>query len=283
MLFLAFACRSAPEPVLDVGAIPDQDPERLGRLYGDLSAWLETETGYAVRYRPVTDYAATVTAFRVGDLDLVWFGGLTGVQARVEVPGAHAVAQRDVDTAFRSVFVAHRDAGLLPFDDVGGLSALRGRRFTFGSESSTSGRLMPEHFLRQAGLATTDFAGPPGFSGSHDKTLALVAAGAFEVGALNAQVWQAHVDRGDPDLAQVVLLFTTPTYADYHWVLNPAVEAELGAGASDRITKALLALDGSDDDERAILGLFGAERFVPARDEDYAPIEQIARELGRIR
>lgn len=77
---------------LITGAIPDQDPEKLQRQYTKLAAYLQKELGVPVEYKPVTDYAAVVTAFKAGDLDLVWFGGLTGVQARLQVPGAEAIA-----------------------------------------------------------------------------------------------------------------------------------------------------------------------------------------------
>ncbi|MCB0990579.1 MAG: PhnD/SsuA/transferrin family substrate-binding protein, partial [Acidimicrobiales bacterium] len=138
---------AASEETLTIGAIPDQEPERLQRTYGLLSDYLAAELGVDVEYVPVTDYAGAVAGFRVGDLDAVWFGGLTGVQARLEVDGAVAVAQRDIDERFTSVFIAGADTGITPFDDVSGLSAVAGRSFTFGSESSTSGRLMPQSFL----------------------------------------------------------------------------------------------------------------------------------------
>ena len=50
-----------------------------------------------MRYVPVTDYTASVVSFQRGDLQLVFFGGLTGVQARSTVPGAIPIAQRDID------------------------------------------------------------------------------------------------------------------------------------------------------------------------------------------
>ncbi len=164
--------------VLVVGAIPDQDPEKLNRLYGKLTTYLAEELDVEVQYKQVTDYPAAVSAFKVGDLDLVWFGALTGVQARLQVDGANAIAQRDIDDEFTSVFIANTDSGIEPFDSVDGLTALKDRRLTFGSESSTSGRLMPQYFMEQAGITLADLQGQPGFSGSHDTILEVV--GSFE-------------------------------------------------------------------------------------------------------
>ncbi|MEZ5412181.1 MAG: PhnD/SsuA/transferrin family substrate-binding protein [Acidimicrobiales bacterium] len=132
---------------LRIGAIPDQDPDVLQRQFGLVSDHLADQLGVDVEYVPVTDYQGAVSGFAVGDLDLVWFGGLTGVQARLEVDGARAIVQRDIDAEFTSVFITGADTGIEPISDLAGLSAVAGHSFTFGSESSTSGRLMPQYFL----------------------------------------------------------------------------------------------------------------------------------------
>ena len=270
------------DEVLRISAIPDQDPEKLNRLYGDLATYLADELGVEVEYVPVTDYAASVSAFRIGDLDAVWFGGLTGVQARLLTPGATAVAQRDIDEQFTSVFIARTDSGIDPVDDVDGLSVVAGRSLTFGSESSTSGRLMPQSFLDQAGVGVDDLAGQPGFSGSHDATIELVAAGTFEVGALNSQVWDAAVEEGTVDTDEVQVIFTTPPYYDYHWVVRPDLDERFGDGFTTAFTEALLALDADDPDQAAILELFGAGAFIETADENYADIEAVGRQAGLI-
>lgn len=269
---------------LRVGAIPDQDPDRLQRTYGLLAAHLADETGLDVEYVPVTDYAGAVSGFAVGDLDLVWFGGLTGVQARLEVDGAQPIAQRDIDAAFTSVFIAGTDTGIEPFDTVDGLAAVAGRSLTFGSESSTSGRLMPQYFLSEAGVdIDRDITGQVGFSGSHDATIEVVTTGTYEVGALNSQVWDSRVAEGAVDPTKVVEIFRTPEYADYHWVVRPDLDERYGEGATSAITEALLGLDIDDPDDAAILELFGASRFVPTSSENYAAIERVGRDIGAIR
>lgn len=268
---------------LRVGAIPDQDPDRLQRLYGGVADYLGAELGVTVEYVPVTDYTAAVSLLGTGDLDLVWYGGLTGVQARLQTPGAKVIAQRDIDAEFRSVFIANAGAAIGALDEVAGLSALAGRRFTFGSESSTSGRLMPQWFLDQAGVGEDDFAGPPGFSGSHDKTIDLVQSGTYEVGVLNEQVWRARVEAGTVDEAKVQVILRTPSYHDYHWVLGPQAVAAHGDDFPQRVADAFLGLDGDTPEERAVLDLFGAERFIAASADDYDEIEAVARKLGLVR
>ena len=129
LLFLLAACSSAAgsenvEPFV-IGAIPDQEPEKLQRRFGLLADYLEAELGVPVEYKSVTDYAASVTAFRVGDLDMVWFGGLTGVQARLQVENSQALIQRQGDDQFHSVFIATVDSGIQPFDEIAGLSVLK--------------------------------------------------------------------------------------------------------------------------------------------------------------
>ena len=264
------------------GAIPDQDPEKLQRLYGKLSEYLSQELGVPVEYKPVTDYAAAVTAFKVGDLDMVWFGGLTGVQARLQVPGAEAIAQRDIDANFHSVFIANTTSGIAPISDSSGLQTLKGHTFTFGSESSTSGRLMPQYFLQEAGVTLEDFQGEAGFSKSHDATIELVEAGTYEVGVLNKQVWESRVEAGEVDLEKVQVIWETPAYYDYHWVINPQVEEKYGDDFVEKVQAALLKLDPNDPDHQEILELFGASQFISTENSNYSQIEEIGREIGKI-
>lgn len=265
-----------------IGAIPDQNPEQLQRLYGTVATYLTTKLGVPVEYKPVTDYTASINLFRSGDLDMVWFGGLTGVQARLQVPGAQAIVQRDIDEAFHSVFIVNTSTGITSVDAVNGLARLKGLRFTYGSESSTSGRLMPEYFLDQAGVRAADFSGQPGFSGSHDRTIALVQAGTFEAGALNEQVWKSRSEAGAVDLSKVAVMFRTPAYHDYHWVIGPDAIKRYGPDFVAKVSKAFLDLSPNDPAGKQILDLFGAGKFIGTNNGNYRQIEEIGRKSGLI-
>ena len=269
---------SGPGGALRIGAIPDQDPQVLQRLYGTVADSMSAALDLDVTYQPVTDYGAAVSLFRTGDMDLVWFGGLTGVQARLQTPGAEPIAQRDIDADFHSIFVVNAATGLSPSDDLTPLAPLR---FTYGSETSTSGRLMPAWFLQQQGVDPQGFPGGPGFSGSHDATLALVAAGTYQAGVVNEQVWTSRTADGSVDPA-VVQYARTPGYHDYHWLLGPGASERLGDDLGDRLTGYFTGLSADDPDDAQVLDLFGAGSFLPARAADYDQIERIGRQLGLV-
>ena len=283
-LLPAAQAQSQNSRVLRISAIPDQKPEKLNRLYGLVANELSKQLKVQVRYVPVTDYAAAVSAFRTGDLDLVWFGGLTGVQARLQKPGARVLAQRDIDAAFHTIFIANARSGIKPITSVQGLSQLKGKRFTFGSESSTSGRLMPQYFLSQAGVKLNDFAGgAPGFSGSHDATIALVQSGAYDAGAVNEQVWRASLHDGKANRSKVMAIWKTPGYPDYHWIAQGNLDKRFGAGFTKRLQNAILSWRPQDPEQKQILSLFGAQQFTTATPAAYTRIEQVGRQIGKIR
>ena len=273
-VLLAVACGAddGSTKTFFIAGIPDQNASRLARRYEALTSYLSEALGVDVRYVPTVDYAATVTAFRRNDIQMAWFGGLTGVQARLAVPGSAAIAQRPRDAEFHSKFIV--GSGL----EVTSLEDLRRLTFTFGSESSTSGTLMPWHFLVQAGIdPDSDFDSRPNFSGSHDKTWKLVESGAFQAGVLNEAVWDAAVSQGRVDTTRVRVFFTTPSYFDYNWTVRGDVDEPFGAGFRDRVRLALLALDG---EQREILDLFSTDGFVATTNDNYREIQRVAESLG---
>lgn len=266
-------------PTLFIGGIPDQNVTALERQFGLMAEYLSGATGLDVRYAPSVDYAAIVTAFRRGDVQLAWFGGLTGVQARAFVDDAEAIAQRPRDAAFHSVFIVQAD---LNVDELAGLAGLT---FTFGSESSTSGHLMPRFFLLDAGIdADAGFNGPPNYSGSHDRTYKLVEAGAFQAGALNEAVWETAVAEGKVDTNKVRAFFTTQPYFDYNWTARGDLDDIYGEGTTARISAALLALrEGLGPDVAELLELFQTDGFIVSENANYDAIREVAEELDILR
>ena len=262
------------KPTFVFTAIPDQDETRLVQRFGKVAESLQQKLGVPVRYVPVKSYPAAVTSFINGDVQLAWFGGVTGVQARAAVPGSQAIAQGGEDVAFKSYMIANSATGLKPDKDL--RPDIAGKSFTFGSRTSTSDRVMPEYFLRQT------FAKSPeqifsrvGFSGDHSRTIQLVQSGAYDLGVVDYSVYDLDRKAGKIDDSKVVVIWQSPTFPDYQWTIRGDVDATFGPGFAAKVKDTLLGVK-----DKAILDAFGRSTFIPADNAEYAPVEAVAKAAG---
>ncbi len=273
---LAFAglARAADAPTFVFTAIPDQDETRLMERFTKVAHYLETKLEVPVKYVPVKSYPAAVTSFVNGEVQLAWFGGFTGVQARAAVPGSLAIAQGAEDTAFKSYLIANSATGLKPDRELP--KGIEGKTFTFGARSSTSGRVMPEFYLRQAfGKGPDEIFSRVGFSGDHSRTIQLVQSGAYDLGAVDYSVWDLDHKAGKIDDGKVSVIWQSPPFPDYQWTIRGDVDATFGAGFAAKVRDTLLSID-----DKAILEPFGRSRFIPADNAEYQPVEAVAKAAG---
>jgi len=261
------------KPVLRVSAIPDEAPTELQRKFKPLGDYLAKELGMEVKFMPVTDYAATVEGLAGGHLDLVWYGGFTFVQARRRTGNAIPLVQREEDAHFHSKFITRAGSGIRSLQD------LKGKTLAFGSESSTSGHLMPRFFLLKQGIDPNRDLARYAFSGAHDATAKWVESGKVDAGALNESVWKKLVDEKKVDTSKVEVFYTTPDFFDYNWTVRGDLDPKL----VQKLRAAFLALDPSRPEQKAILDLQRAKRFIETRPENYTGIEEAAKSAGLIK
>lgn len=268
---LSFNAMTQAETTLRVSAIPDEAPTELLRKFRPLGEYLEKETGLKVDFIPVTDYAGSVEALVANKVDMVWYGGFTFVQANIRSnKGVTPLVQREEDQKFTSVFITRTDSGIHQLAD------LKGKTFTFGSPSSTSGHLMPRSNLLVNHIDPDKDLKQIAFSGAHDATIAAVAGGKVQAGALNALVWKKFVDEKKVDTSIVNVFYTTPPFFDYNWT----VRKDMPIALQEKIRKAFLNLDPSKPQDKVILDLQRASKFVPTKAENYMAIETAARSAG---
>lgn len=275
ILFSNIVLSDSPQTLV-FSAIPDQDETRLKQRFGDIATYLEKKLGVPVKYVPVKSYAAVVTAFRNKQIQLAWFGGLSGVQARLKVPGSQAIAQGVEDPKFHTYLIAHHSTGLKDSGEFP--KGIAGKTFTFGSKGSTSGRLMPQYYIeKNMGKKVGEVFKRVGFSGNHSKTIALVQSGAYEVGAVNFKVWEKEVEEGKVDTKKVSLIWKTPAYPDYQWTIRGDVDKKWGKGFANKVKAALLDLKDPD-----LLKRFPRSGFIEAKNSDFQPILETAKSIGII-
>jgi phosphonate transport system substrate-binding protein len=271
VLFAAAGAQA--QQVLRVSAIPDEAPTELQRKFKPLGEYLEKKLAMKVEFTPVTDYAASVEGLVNGKLDMVWFGGFTFVQANHMSKGKVVpLVQRVEDEKFRSVFVTTSKS-------INSLADLKGKTLSFGSESSTSGHLMPRSFLLAARIDPDTDLKRISFSGAHDATVAAVAGGKVDAGALNISVWEKLNEQKKVDPAVVRVFYTTPAYYDYNWT----VRSDMPDALKKKITDAFLALDSAKPEDKAILDLQRASKFIPTKTANYVNIEAAAKNAGLLK
>lgn len=255
-------------------AIPDQDESALKSRFNKIAAYLSDRLNITVKYIPVKSYSAAVTAFRNDQVQLAWFGGLSGVRARRLVAGSQAIAQGAEDKSFTNYFIAHSSTEIKASKSFP--KSIAGKTFTFGSKGSTSGRLMPEYHIRKHfNKSPSKIFKRVGFSGNHSRTIALVQSGAFQVGAVNSAVWNKELKSGKIDITKISKIWTTPEYPNYNWSIRGDVESKYGAGFINKVKKALLNMKDPN-----LLKQFPRSSFIPATNGDYSPIVSVGKAIG---
>ncbi len=265
---------ASAQQVLRVTAIPEEAATEQVRKYGPFVRYLEKSLGLKVEYMPVNDYPAAVEALVNKQVDLVWFGGVTFVQANIRSGGkVIPIAQREEDTKFRSVFITKKNSGITKLTD------LKGKQVSFGSQSSTSGHLMPRTYLLEAGIEPERDFKRTAYSGAHDATIASVVSGRVDAAALDMTVWQKFVNDKKVDTNVVDVFYTTPPYFNYNW----SVHADMPQALRDKIAAALFALDMNTPEGKEILTLNRATKYIPTKVENYASLERAGRSAGIIK
>jgi len=276
LLMVAACSENAVEPnpsaTFKLGVLPNQDKSKMQESYAGLVRHLETATGLKIELRIPDDYAQLLDWFVNKEIDLAMFGGVTFVKANKQV-GAVPLVMRDIDIRFHSVVLVKRDSGAASIAD------LKGKSFSFGSELSTSGHLMPRYYFQQLGIDPEQDFTTVNYSGAHDKTALLVQAGKAFAGVVNGSIVKEMFADGRLSPEKVKQLWESPIYADYVW----AMQQDLFEINGTTIRDAFMALSRSIAADKAILDALGAGYYIPASVDDFQSLSRIMGQLDMLR
>jgi ABC-type phosphate/phosphonate transport system substrate-binding protein len=235
------------------------------------------ETSTPIDFLLFSNYASLVDALIAGTIDLAWNTNLAWVRTVAQTDGAcRALASRDTDLVFQTVFVARTGSGFA------GLASLRGRRLVLGSRDSAQAAILPLHFLREAGLNETDVAitrinsdvGKHGDTGRSElDALRAVLDDRADAAAIGINTWQA-IGRGELLPGAFESFWASPEYSHCTFTAMPALSID----RSDEWTANLLAMDWENPQHRPILEMEGLRAWVQPKLAGYAGLVEAVRE-----
>ena len=227
-----------------------------------------------------SNYERQVTSLLAGHIDIAWNTPLAHARVKHHTQGRScSLGMRDSDRDFHSRVIVRKDAGIRKLND------LEGKRLAVGSRDSTQARILPLHFLRQAGVNLesvqlvvfdTD-VGKHGDTGTSElEVLEALRRGDAEAGTVGDLVWVGEQAAGRIDANLLESLWTTPGFDHCMFDALPDFDAE----TARRFQAALFAMQWDNPEHRPILELEGLKEWLPPREEGYESLQAAVDDQG---
>lgn len=225
-----------------------------------------------------SNYARQVDALLDGVIDIAWNTNLAWVRTVQRTDGAcRALAMRDTDAEFSTVFVTRPGSGLRDIAD------LKGRRLALGSSDSAQAAILPVYFLRRAGLDRSDVdllridsdLGKHGDTGRSElDAIRAVLDERADAAALGITTWES-IGRDELITGALETFWQSPTYCHCNFT---ALHAP--ADRTDPWVAHLLTMDWDNPAHRRILQLEGLRQWVRPDLSGYVSLFEAVAEQG---
>jgi ABC-type phosphate/phosphonate transport system substrate-binding protein len=226
------------------------------------------EAGVPIDYVLYSNYDRQVEALLARQIDIAWNTNLAWLKTcRRTGNTCRALAMRDVDADFKTIFVARADSGIESLADI------RGKRLALGSADSGQAAILPIEFLREAGVDAERECRISRFNldvGKHGDTgtselevLRALRDGEADAGAMAVSTWVNQVAAGTVDPVELRVVWTTPGYCHCNFTVLEEFPEELGR----RWTDALLQMTYDNPRWRELMDQEGLKRWLEATPE----------------
>jgi len=233
------------------------------RSYQPLMDYLTANTPYRFELKLSRDYTEAVDLLRQGVTPVASLGDVTFAEACTQF-GARPIVKplnSHGQAYYHSIIIVREDSAIRSMQEI------KGKTFAFGNLHSTSGNLIPRHFLFQNGITLFDLKSYTNLD-SHDAVAKAVLKGKVDAGAVKDVTAYRYQEHG------LRLLAVSPPIPSVPIVVRNDAPAAL----VQAVTSALLAIDPSSPKMQAKMQDWDPEfrnGFVLATEEDYRPIFQL--------
>jgi phosphonate transport system substrate-binding protein len=170
--------------VIRFAPVPLEESKIVHEQFEGLVNYLQEQTGFEIRWVPLSDNAEIVRQFRAGAIDLAYLGPLPYVILARDHPAARPLCcfrDADGETAYTCSLIAVAESGL-------SLERLKGVRFGLTQPYSTCGYLASSQMLAAAGLSLTGDGNSYSYAGNHSAAALGVAQGKYDVAGVKTSI-----------------------------------------------------------------------------------------------
>lgn len=254
---------------LRIGILPAQSKEITIQRFTPFLNYLSKATGQKTELIIPESYEELLKFFGDKKVDLAQFGGFTFVKAYFHFR-AQPLAMSKSDQYYSSAFIVRAD------NHANSISDFKGKKFSFGSQLSTSGHLMPRDHMQKAGITPEEYFEEIKYSGKHDLTAQWVRDSIVDIGSASHAIVQQMFTDGRLNKDEIRIIDQTIPFADRPWAVQQSMDHE----QFQKILNAFLALDMQNEEHSKILTTLKATEFTRAYAYHFNDLIQVSGRMG---
>lgn len=269
---LALPGAGKAEDGLVIGLIPEENIFRQVEKHRPLEAYLSEKLGVKVKFTVLSKYGDIIDRFSARGMDGAFFGIFTAVLAMEKLdvqPVARLVSPSGSGTATGYIIV-RKDSG------ISSARQMRGKKAVFVDRATATGYIFPLAFLREQGVKNIEgWFSEVFFAGSHDSAVYAVLDGRADVGAVKGKILDKLTAKHPVIKEEILIIAQSAALPD----TTLCIKRDMDPALRERLKKALLEMH-EDPKGKEALKLLEAEKFAPARREDFKPVRDLVRKAG---
>ncbi|MGE5239682.1 MAG: phosphate/phosphite/phosphonate ABC transporter substrate-binding protein [Chloroflexota bacterium] len=255
-----------------IGLIPERQIYAQLERYQPLADYISQKIGRKVKLSILPRYGNIIDNFLSSGMDAAFFGSFTYALAHHKI-GLEVLARPEcpdgISTYYGLIFV-RKDSGIRSARDM------KGKVFAFVDKATTAGYLLPLAYFKAAGIKNYKrYLKETYFAGTHEDAIRDVLEKKADIGAAKNTVFDSRANTDARVRNELTILERSPDVPENAL----AVRKDLDSTIKNKLRDTLLNMH-EDPEGRKVIETFGARKFIVTTDDDYAPVDIYAKDIG---